>query len=120
MNHQAGAGGGLALERAANRLQPFAHATQTVALRTIGATPVIDDLQRAKLLLTCEPHTAGLRLGVAYHVSHGFTKRQGKNGLLCRAERNVGGFAVHGDARRFQCLASAEKFGRRAPAHDIR
>src|SRR5664280_3285813 len=111
MNHQAGSGGGLALQRAADRLQPLAHATQTVALRTVGAASVVGNLQGAQLFVTSEADTAGLRLGVAHHVGHGFTQRHGKHGFLRRADRNFRGFAVHGDARGFKRLAGAEEFG---------
>src|ERR1019366_3704724 len=111
MNHQAGAGGGLALQRAADRLQPFAHAAQAVALRTIGAASVIGDLQGGKLFIACQADAARLRLGVAHHVGYGFTKRQGKHGFLGRAQGNLRGFAVHGDARGFERLAGAEEFG---------
>src|SRR5664279_1104709 len=111
MNHQARAGGCMALERAADRLQPLAHAAQTVALRTLSAASVVGNLQGAQLFVTSEADAACLRLGVAHHVGHRFTKRQGKHGFLRRAERNFRGFAVHGDARGLQRLAGAEEFG---------
>src|ERR1035438_775934 len=111
MNHQAGARGGLALQRAADRLQPLAHAAQAVALRTIGAASVIGDLQGAKLFVASQADAAGLRLSVAHHVGHSFTKRQGKHGFLRRAQGDLRSFAVHGDARGFQRLAGAQEFG---------
>ena len=49
MNDEAGSGFGLPLQRAANGLQAFAHAAQTVALGSVSAAAVVGDFQGAKL-----------------------------------------------------------------------
>ena len=48
---------------------------------------------------------------MAHDVGHGLTQRQRKHGFLRRAERKLGDFAVHGDARGLQRLARANQFG---------
>src|SRR5271165_5718326 len=76
MNDESGSGLGLALERAADGLQPLAHAAQTVALGSVGAATVVGDLQHALCLVATEADAAPLRLGVAHDVGYGFPQRQ--------------------------------------------
>ena len=96
MNNEAGTGGGLPLERAADGLQPFAHAAQAVALRHRQRRI------RCRRSPGCkhrssrpQANAAALRLGVAHDVGHRLTNRQGEHRFLRRTEWNLGSLAVH-------------------------
>src|SRR5208337_5262487 len=113
MNDQAGSGFGLALERAADGLQPFAHTTQAITLGSVGAAAVVGDLQGAQFLVATEPDTTTLRLRMTNHVRHRLAKRQSQYRFPRRAERNFGGVAIHGDSSGFQGPARLDQFSRK-------
>src|SRR5271165_3505169 len=102
MNNEAGSGFAPPLERAADGLQPLAHAAQAIALGSVGSAAVIGDFQSADFLVPAEADATALRLGMAHNVGHGLAERQREHGLLRRAERNFRGVAVHHDSGSFQ------------------
>ena len=120
MDNQAGSSGGLALERAAEGFEPFAHAAQAVAFGAVGAASVVGDFQRAERFVAFEADHAASGLGVAHDIGDGLAQGQRQHRFLCRAERNLRGFAVHGDAGGFQCGAGAGQFGERCRRCGIR
>src|SRR5580704_3567246 len=93
---------GVALDPAAERLDAFAHAAQTVAFSRRAAAAVVLNFEAAMTIHSLELHPAVARLRVANHVGDGFPQNQREHTFMRgrQSDRHRANVCLH--ARRLQ------------------
>src|ERR1700722_20678925 len=92
----------LAFERTAQRLDAFAHATQTVAFDGATAPSIILNVEPATSIYRHQPQMTIAGLGMAHHVGHGFPHHERHHALLRWGQVNRFGLRFDAYTRGFE------------------